>query len=287
MSRTRSPTLSVTTKSSSMPFRRLRTMLACFAADMVTGSWCCTHGASPPWRWRHAARFCNTGAAVQGHRRIRPTRARCPAACTRERPHLPRTGWRPKQPIGGRWLGRPGCGVMLLVPANPPRTRHPDEHFAAEVEAARSAGLYVGVVDHEALARADDVERAVASVSAGGTAVYRGWMLRSEHHAAIPRRGIAELQGWFADDSVGSRARSGRTTCWSARADRRAHPALTKPTSPSLRISALTARRRDARLAHTPDYPHHECLYCWLPPSVRSTCLGHQSGPAELAPRLA
>lgn len=31
----------------------------CFAADMVTGSWCCTAVALPPSRWRHAARSCD------------------------------------------------------------------------------------------------------------------------------------------------------------------------------------------------------------------------------------
>ena len=43
---------------------------------------------------------------------------------------------------------------MLIVPADPLRPRRPDEHFAAEAEAARAAGLEVAVVDHDALARA-------------------------------------------------------------------------------------------------------------------------------------
>jgi hypothetical protein len=104
-------------------------------------------------------------------------------------------------------------GVILLVPASPLRPRRPDEHFAAEVEAARDAGLDVAVVDHDALARADDVERAVASVSGSGVAVYRGWMLRSEQYAAFAEvlagRGVMlrtsseqyrrahELPGWY------------------------------------------------------------------------------------------
>jgi hypothetical protein len=37
----------------------LARMLACFAADMVTGSWCCTAGVLPPLRWRRAARSCD------------------------------------------------------------------------------------------------------------------------------------------------------------------------------------------------------------------------------------
>jgi hypothetical protein len=105
-------------------------------------------------------------------------------------------------------------GVILLVPANPLRPRHPDEHFAAEAQAARAAGLDVAVVDHDALARGGDVRRAVASVSASGVAVYRGWMLRSERYAAfaevLAERGVVlrtngeqyrrahELPGWYS-----------------------------------------------------------------------------------------
>ncbi|WP_327011973.1 hypothetical protein OHA72_49170 [Dactylosporangium sp. NBC_01737] len=33
--------------------------------------------------------------------------------------------------------------MMLLVPADPLRPRRPDEHFAAEADAARAAGLGV------------------------------------------------------------------------------------------------------------------------------------------------
>jgi ATP-grasp domain, R2K clade family 3 len=102
---------------------------------------------------------------------------------------------------------------MLLVPADPLRPRRPDEHFAAEANAAREAGLDVAVVDHDALAGGGDVERAVASVSAGGVAVYRGWMLRSEQYSAfadaLAARGVVlrtsgeqyrqahELPGWY------------------------------------------------------------------------------------------
>ncbi len=105
--------------------------------------------------------------------------------------------------------------MILLVPANPLRPRRPDEHFAAEAEAAREAGLDVAVVDHDALTRVDDVERAVASVSGSGVAVYRGWMLRSEQYAAfagaLAGRGVTlrtsseqyrrahELPGWYPD----------------------------------------------------------------------------------------
>lgn len=104
--------------------------------------------------------------------------------------------------------------MILLVPANPLRPRHPDEHFATEAQAARAAGIDVAVVDHDALTRGGDARRAVASVSGSGTAVYRGWMLRSERYAAfaelLAERGVVlrtaaeqyrrahELPGWYA-----------------------------------------------------------------------------------------
>jgi hypothetical protein len=105
-------------------------------------------------------------------------------------------------------------GVILLVPANPLRPRRPDEHFATEAAAARDAGFDVVLVDHDALTRAGDPDRAVASVSGGGAAVYRGWMLRSEQYSAFAEvladRGVSlrtsaeqyrrahELPGWYS-----------------------------------------------------------------------------------------
>jgi hypothetical protein len=72
----------------------------------------------------------------------------------------------------------------------------------------------VAVVDHDSLARGDDVQRAIASVSGAGMAVYRGWMLRSERYAAVAQalaaRGVTlrtssaqyrrahELPGWYS-----------------------------------------------------------------------------------------
>jgi hypothetical protein len=102
---------------------------------------------------------------------------------------------------------------MLLVPSDPLRPRRADEHFAAEAHAARQAGLDVALVDHDALAHDDDPPRAVASVPPVGTAVYRGWMLRSERYErfaeALAGRGVTlrttaeqyrrahELPGWY------------------------------------------------------------------------------------------
>ncbi|MCG5439811.1 hypothetical protein [Micromonospora foliorum] len=69
--------------------------------------------------------------------------------------------------------------MMLLVPANPLQPRRPADHFAPEAHAARAAGIDVAVIDHDALTR-DDPHRAIAAVPASGSAVYHGWMLRSD-----------------------------------------------------------------------------------------------------------
>jgi hypothetical protein len=106
-------------------------------------------------------------------------------------------------------------GMLLLVPADPLRPRRPDEHFAAEADAAKDAGLDVTLIDHDALADPGDAARAVARVpNAGGTVIYRGWMLRADQYAALAaalkardvtlRTGAAEYQrthelpGWHA-----------------------------------------------------------------------------------------
>jgi hypothetical protein len=106
--------------------------------------------------------------------------------------------------------------VLLLVPADVVHPRRPDEHFAAEADAARNAGLQVALVDHDALGTGDGAERSVARVPESAspqTAVYRGWMLRREQYAAfaqaLSRRNIVlrtnpgqyrrahELPGWY------------------------------------------------------------------------------------------
>jgi hypothetical protein len=106
--------------------------------------------------------------------------------------------------------------MMLLVPADVLRPRRADEHFASEANAAREAGWEVALVDHDALAAGapGGADPAVARVPEGeATAVYRGWMLRSERYAAfarvLARRGVTlrtgaaqyrqahELPGWY------------------------------------------------------------------------------------------
>ncbi|MBB4956361.1 ATP-grasp domain-containing protein [Micromonospora polyrhachis] len=102
--------------------------------------------------------------------------------------------------------------MILLVPANPLRPRRPDDHFAAEAEAAHAIGLEVALVDHDALARGDAL-RAVAAVPGGDRALYRGWMLNSVQYdsfaAALSARDVIlrtsaeqyqqahELPGWY------------------------------------------------------------------------------------------
>jgi hypothetical protein len=101
---------------------------------------------------------------------------------------------------------------MLVIPCDPLRRRKPDEHFAAEYEAADALGLQVGLVDHDALA-AGDAATAVTGIDASDDVMYRGWMLSSASYAAFDLamsergcllrtsadayRAAHELPGWF------------------------------------------------------------------------------------------
>jgi ATP-grasp domain, R2K clade family 3 len=105
--------------------------------------------------------------------------------------------------------------MLLLVPADPLTPRQPDAHFAPEADAARALGLAVAVVDHDALSRPGQADQAVRQVpnAQADHAVYRGWMLRSEHYDAFARalatRGVRlrtspaayraahEFPGWY------------------------------------------------------------------------------------------
>ncbi|MBM7814653.1 ATP-grasp domain-containing protein [Saccharothrix algeriensis] len=103
--------------------------------------------------------------------------------------------------------------TWLLVPSDVLHPHRADEHFAAEARAARAAGMSVALVDHDALSRGLDADRAVRRVTGGGAAIYRGWMLRGEQYrafdAALRRRGVElrtdaeryrrahELPGWY------------------------------------------------------------------------------------------
>lgn len=100
---------------------------------------------------------------------------------------------------------------MLLVPSSPLGPRRPDEHFTEEATAARELGIAVALVDHDCIPT--DAVNATSRVPQGDSvAVYRGWMLRAEHYAAmesaLAHRGIRlrtsawhyqrahELPGW-------------------------------------------------------------------------------------------
>ncbi|MFJ6194676.1 ATP-grasp domain-containing protein [Micromonospora sp. NPDC092111] len=123
--------------------------------------------------------------------------------------------------------------MLLIVPADPLRPRRPDPHFAPEARAAREAGHPVAVVDHDALAGAGDLARAVAAVPAAADAVYRGWMLSAAAYAGfaealrardvVLRTGVAqyrrahELPGWY--DAAAAITPESRWTVGAARAD--------------------------------------------------------------------
>jgi hypothetical protein len=103
--------------------------------------------------------------------------------------------------------------MILLVPSDPLNPRRADEHVRDEAAAATSAGVPVGLVDHDAVAAGRAVE-ALVRVPVGEDAVYRGWMMRSEHYAQLERalsahgttlrttadqyRAAHELPGWAA-----------------------------------------------------------------------------------------
>ncbi|MEU4774073.1 ATP-grasp domain-containing protein [Micromonospora sp. NPDC023644] len=126
--------------------------------------------------------------------------------------------------------------MLLIVPADPLRPRRPDAHFAPEARAAQDVGVAVAVVDHDELARGDDLPRAVARVAVEGVAVYRGWMLRSERYAAfaesLARRGVTlrtsgeqyrrahELPGWYPALAELTPGSSWTTGTWRADFDR-------------------------------------------------------------------
>jgi len=59
--------------------------------------------------------------------------------------------------------------VILLVPADVIHASRVDEHFAAEADAARAAGMDVALVDHDALSRPDAADEAVRRVRVQGT----------------------------------------------------------------------------------------------------------------------
>jgi hypothetical protein len=102
--------------------------------------------------------------------------------------------------------------MLLLVPSDPLNPRRVDEHFRAQAEAAREAGVAVARVDHDLVSRGG-ADEAVREVPESDDAVYRGWMLDSDRYsefgAALARQGTTlrtspaqfrqahELPGWY------------------------------------------------------------------------------------------
>jgi len=104
--------------------------------------------------------------------------------------------------------------VILLVPSDPLNDRRPDEYYAGDAAAAKELNWTVGFVDHDALG-AGDANSAVRRMSGtSDRAVYRGWMIRSEHYAQLEAaltakdvrlytdseqyRKAHELPGWYS-----------------------------------------------------------------------------------------
>lgn len=99
---------------------------------------------------------------------------------------------------------------MLLVPADPLNSGRVDPHFAAQGAAAWEFGVTVARIDHDALDRPDE---AVAGVTAGTDAVFRGWMMTARQYdgmeKALAGRGVSlrtsveeyrtahEFPGWY------------------------------------------------------------------------------------------
>ncbi|MDU0289113.1 ATP-grasp domain-containing protein [Saccharothrix longispora] len=164
--------------------------------------------------------------------------------------------------------------MILLVPADPLRPVRPDPHFAPEAAAARDAGHRVAVVDHDALARGE-AERAVARVPADDDAVYRGWMLRSEHYAAfsaaLAARGVTtrtspgqyrrahELPGWYGDFTAHT-----PESVWTEGFDREAFDEVRRDLGPGpavLRDYTKSAKHHWHEAAYIPDLADAEAAW--------------------------
>lgn len=78
--------------------------------------------------------------------------------------------------------------MNILFPASPLDERKPDESYASEYEAAKSAGFTVGLVNLEELLLNDDAVRAVRRLPVTEEpveAMYRGWMLKPKDYERL------------------------------------------------------------------------------------------------------
>jgi hypothetical protein len=73
--------------------------------------------------------------------------------------------------------------MRILYPSDPSSPKLPDGPFAAEFEAARSAGLSLSVFSFEEFE--NDGLRARPSFGTGERVLYRGWMLTAERYPAL------------------------------------------------------------------------------------------------------
>lgn len=77
--------------------------------------------------------------------------------------------------------------MLLVLCRDPLEPGRPDRSFEAEVEAIEGLGIPYVLVDHDAICRGES-ERSVRRVRGQEhetIAVYRGWMVRPEHYAAL------------------------------------------------------------------------------------------------------
>lgn len=73
--------------------------------------------------------------------------------------------------------------MLLLYCSDPLAPRQPDDVYRPEVDVATRLDLFWHLLDHDALVRDHDPNRAARRVpvqSRPTTAVYRGWMMRAE-----------------------------------------------------------------------------------------------------------
>ena len=86
--------------------------------------------------------------------------------------------------------------MLTLFPSEPFQIKRVDPDYARERDAARDAGLGIGLIDLEALI-AGDAHAAVARVADGDgsqACIYRGWMVTPERYAALAAS-LSEI-GW-------------------------------------------------------------------------------------------
>ncbi len=78
--------------------------------------------------------------------------------------------------------------MTIIFCADQLQLNAPDRAYDAEVEAAQAAGLNYEIVNFERLTRDENAELATRRVRSRETpelAIYRGWMLRPQHYAAL------------------------------------------------------------------------------------------------------